>query len=91
MEYRSLGRTGTQVSAYCVGTMNFGAATDAAETARIIDRAVPPRPGRDLLQVSLRQGLGAPAVPGLSWRRSRNGCFFTSFDKGGVKQPLFES
>lgn len=39
MDYRSLGRTGTQVSAYCVGTMNFGAATDAAESARILDRA----------------------------------------------------
>ena len=40
MDYRSLGRTGTQVSAYCVGTMNFGDGTDAAESARIIDRAI---------------------------------------------------
>lgn len=40
MDYRSLGRTGTQVSAYSVGTMNFGRATDAAESARIIDRAI---------------------------------------------------
>lgn len=40
MDMRSLGRTGTMVSAYCLGTMNLGAATDAAEGARMVDRAL---------------------------------------------------
>ena len=40
MEYRSLGRTGMQVSSLCVGTMMFGAGADAAESARIVDAAL---------------------------------------------------
>ena len=38
MEYRSLGRTGTQVSALCLGVMTFGWKTDQAEANRIVDR-----------------------------------------------------
>ncbi len=40
MEYRSLGRSGVMVSPLCLGTMNFGAPTDEAESIRIIDRAL---------------------------------------------------
>ena len=40
MEYRSLGRTGVQVSQICLGTMMFGGKTDRAESIRIIDHAL---------------------------------------------------
>jgi len=40
MEYTSLGRTGVQVSRLCLGCMNFGGRTTAAEAAKIIDHAV---------------------------------------------------
>jgi aryl-alcohol dehydrogenase-like predicted oxidoreductase len=40
MEYRSLGRTGVQVSALCLGGMLFGAPTDEAEALTIMDRAL---------------------------------------------------
>ena len=40
MEYRSLGRTGVQVSQFCLGTMMFGGKTDMAESVRIIDHAL---------------------------------------------------
>lgn len=39
MNYRSLGRTGAQVSCLCLGTMNFGGATEESESARIIAHA----------------------------------------------------
>jgi aryl-alcohol dehydrogenase-like predicted oxidoreductase len=37
MQYRILGRTGVKVSPLCLGTMNFGGRTDAAEAFRILD------------------------------------------------------
>src|SRR5919206_3551581 len=40
MEYRSLGRTGVQVSALCLGGMLFGVETGEAEALRLIDRAL---------------------------------------------------
>jgi aryl-alcohol dehydrogenase-like predicted oxidoreductase len=40
MEYRSLGRTGVQVSALCLGCMNFGDDTTEADSIRIIHRAM---------------------------------------------------
>jgi aryl-alcohol dehydrogenase-like predicted oxidoreductase len=40
MEYRSLGRTGVQVSPLCLGGMLFGEQTDEAEALTIIDRAL---------------------------------------------------
>ena len=40
MEYRSLGRTGVQVSKLCLGCWMFGRSTDEAESAEIIDRAL---------------------------------------------------
>ena len=40
MEYRSLGRTGVQVSGFCLGCMLFGGRTDEAEVLAIIDRAI---------------------------------------------------
>lgn len=39
MEYRSLGRSGLQVSHLCLGTMMFGGQTDEATSARIVDHA----------------------------------------------------
>ena len=39
MEYRNLGRSGMKVSPLCLGAMMFGAQTDEATSARIIDRA----------------------------------------------------
>src|SRR5579875_164478 len=36
MEYRSLGRTGVQVSQLCLGCMNFGDDADEADSIRII-------------------------------------------------------
>ena len=40
MDYRSLGRTGVQVSALCLGCMNFGGKTDEADSMAIIDKAI---------------------------------------------------
>jgi aryl-alcohol dehydrogenase-like predicted oxidoreductase len=40
MEYRSLGRTGIQVSELCLGTMNFGSSTDETESIKIIEAAI---------------------------------------------------
>ena len=40
MEYRSLGRTGVQVSQFCLGTMMFGGRADEAESMRIMDHAM---------------------------------------------------
>ena len=40
MQYRSLGRTGVQVSALCVGCMNFGDDADEALSIEIIHRAM---------------------------------------------------
>jgi len=40
MEYRSLGRTGVQVSALCLGCMNFGWGTEEDDSIRIIHRAM---------------------------------------------------
>ncbi len=40
MDYRPLGRTGIQVSQFCLGTMMFGAKTDEPESVRIIDYAM---------------------------------------------------
>ena len=38
MEYRPLGRTGAQVSVYCLGVMTFGWKTEQDEATRMIDR-----------------------------------------------------
>jgi len=40
MMYRSLGRTGVQVSPLCLGAMNFGNPTPEAESLRIVDAAL---------------------------------------------------
>jgi aryl-alcohol dehydrogenase-like predicted oxidoreductase len=40
MTYRILGRTGVKVSPICLGTMNFGKRTDAAEAGKILDAYV---------------------------------------------------
>ena len=40
MEYRSLGRTGVQVSPLCLGCMNFGGKTSPEDSYAIIDRAL---------------------------------------------------
>src|ERR687896_1162062 len=40
MRYRSLGRTGTQVSELCLGCMMFGGRTDEVSSFDIIDRAI---------------------------------------------------
>ncbi len=40
MKYTSLGRTGLQVSRFCLGTMNFGPQTGEAESAAIMDHAL---------------------------------------------------
>lgn len=40
MEYRSLGRTGVQVSPLCLGAMNFGGPTNEADSIAIIDAAL---------------------------------------------------
>jgi aryl-alcohol dehydrogenase-like predicted oxidoreductase len=40
MQYRSLGRTGVQVSALCLGCMNFGGRAGEADAAAIIERAL---------------------------------------------------
>ena len=40
MEYRSLGRTGTKVSALCLGCLMFGGRTNETDSMDIIDRAI---------------------------------------------------
>ncbi len=40
MQYRLLGRTGVQVSPLCLGAMNFGGATNEADSIRIIHAAL---------------------------------------------------
>src|SRR5205085_12620247 len=40
MAYRSLGRTGVQVSPLCLGAMNFGDPTPEDESLRIVDAAL---------------------------------------------------
>ncbi len=40
MQYRQLGRSGVRVSALCLGTMNFGAATDEETSIRMINEAI---------------------------------------------------
>lgn len=40
MEYRKLGNSGTVVSAYCLGTMTFGAESDEATSCRLMDEYV---------------------------------------------------
>ena len=40
MEYRTLGRTGLQVSPLCLGTMNFGPYTTEADSFAIMDKAL---------------------------------------------------
>lgn len=40
MEYRPLGRSGVMVSSLCLGAMNFGGVTPAAEGIAIINRAI---------------------------------------------------
>lgn len=40
MLYRSLGRTGVQVSALCLGTMNFGGRAAESDSTAIINRAI---------------------------------------------------
>ncbi len=39
MEYRALGQSGLKVSVLCLGTMNFGGATDEPTSRRIVDIA----------------------------------------------------
>ncbi len=40
MQYRILGRTGVKVSPLCLGTMNFGGRSDAAESNRILNHYI---------------------------------------------------
>ncbi len=40
MLHRLLGRTGIRVSPLCLGTMMFGGQTNAADSARIIHKAL---------------------------------------------------
>ena len=40
MNYRSLGSAGVKVSPICLGTMMFGGQTDAAESSRIMHKAL---------------------------------------------------
>ena len=37
MDYRKLGPSGTIVTAYCLGTMTFGAEADEAASHRLLD------------------------------------------------------
>jgi aryl-alcohol dehydrogenase-like predicted oxidoreductase len=39
MEYRALGRSGLKVSVLCLGSMNFGGATDESTSTRIVAAA----------------------------------------------------
>ena len=40
MKYTSLGRTGLQVSRFCLGTMNFGPQTSETDSFTIMDQAL---------------------------------------------------
>ena len=41
VQHKRLGSRGALISHLCLGTMNFGWVTDAAESFRIMDRACP--------------------------------------------------
>ncbi|MGD8240625.1 MAG: aldo/keto reductase, partial [Armatimonadota bacterium] len=40
MQYRQLGRTGTRVSAMCLGTMSFGGRTDEPTSIKMVYEAI---------------------------------------------------
>lgn len=54
MQYRTLGRTGVQVSVLCLGAMNFGSPTGEADAAQILNLA--------LLWVKEQPGVTSPIV-----------------------------
>ncbi|MBN1287830.1 MAG: aldo/keto reductase [Anaerolineae bacterium] len=69
MEYRSLGRTGVQVSKLCLGCMNFGSPTPETESMDIIDRALDA--GVNFLDTANVYGRGASeTVVGKALRRN---------------------
>ena len=61
MEYRPLGRTGVQVSQFCLGTMMFGGKADREESLRILDHALD-----DLVRAGKIRYVGGSMFP--SWR-----------------------
>jgi aryl-alcohol dehydrogenase-like predicted oxidoreductase len=71
MEYRVLGRTGTLVSTLCLGTMTFGAETDADGSHAQLDRFVE-QGGNFVDTADVYSAGGSEEIVG-DWLRSRTG------------------
>ncbi|HVF10040.1 MAG TPA: aldo/keto reductase [Abditibacteriaceae bacterium] len=77
MEYRSLGRTGAQVSPLCLGCMNFGWGADEGDSIKIIDRAIDA--GINFLDTADVYGQGASeTIVGKALREKRDAVFLAT-------------
>ena len=77
MDYRSLGRTGAQVSPLCLGCMNFGNGTEEDESIRIIHRALDA--GINFLDTADVYGRGASeTVTGKALKSKRDSVFLAT-------------
>lgn len=62
MQYSYLGKSGLKVSRICLGTMNFGPATDEKEAFRIMDAALDAGVNF-LIPLTSTVGVKIPALP----------------------------
>ena len=78
MQYRKLGTTGVSVSELCLGTMMFGAATDAAQSISIVHRALDA--GLNLIDCANTYGAkgGAESIVGKALAGKRDGVVLTT-------------
>ena len=70
MQYRILGRTGVKVCPLCLGCMNFGGRTDAAESERILDQCV--ELGGDLIDTANVYNDGRSEEIAGNWHQKRS-------------------
>lgn len=69
MQYRSLGRTGLKVSAFCLGTNTFGRATDQAASDAVLDAFV--EGGGNFVDTADVYGRGASETIFGNWLKAR--------------------
>ena len=74
MQYRPLGRTCVQISALCLGTMNFGRSTLETEAHQILNTALDYGINfldTAMVRAQIVQNRSAPGLPGAQIRLSR--------------------